>query len=619
MSKNNNSFMVVSRLIESIDTYFDVEFESGKIFSLSEVKDISVEEDADGVSFKTDIPGYKAGFFVNQIDNGIFSYKAVFTPVGNPEDKAHKITTLKITAPYNNDTRMYINHPFKEGVCSIENIPEECRCRDFCSFFQADAPECAVSLTTKLPAKFRSDIKVEKGEDNFEISASTTIPYSYEGEIVCQEWILSVDMSFDTALIKNADRYASKNSFKNPIGWSTWDYYFTAATEDDVKENVDFIKNDNVLSKKVRYIALDDGWQQREGDWRSGIRYPSGLKSLVDYIRDNGFEAGIWIAPTRLHFLSGTVMRRNDFLVRDSYGDPVKDEDMFILDPTHPDGEKFLRETFTYLAECGFTFYKLDFISNILNLSERFYDKTAGPFDVLKKLFNLVREIVPAGSHIMGCSLPYGMGADVADSRRTGWDIHNTWGHIGVCTGAYIPQFAANNRIFRNDLDYLVVRGKDTTDDKMTNVINPSRGYNLAHPVDNFVWRNGEDFNYNEAKTWCTVMLMSGSSIFMGDCLPLLNGKGLELIKTTVSEADFIAATPVFDGEKIPAVWYKKEAGKLYIFNFEECEKTISANLSELGLLSGTYRDVFTGEEFVSDGKIDVILPPHGSAFLKKV
>ena len=49
----------------------------------------------------------------------------------------------------------------------------------------------------------------------------------------------------------------------------------------------------------------------------------------------------------------------------DDYGDPVMDEDMFVLDPTHPDGEAFLRETFSYLAGCGFTFYICFYIVGI--------------------------------------------------------------------------------------------------------------------------------------------------------------------------------------------------------------------------------------------------------------
>lgn len=616
-----NDFCEVTRLLGEKVSFVDfiIEFESGKCVCLSELENINVKELGRSITLAAEMADYRAELYIDGLDCTTFSFKAKLVPTGNPSDKAHKITTAKVFLPYDETTRIYVNPEFKEGIYSVEKLPDESLCRDYLSFYSASNPQKAITFTTKLPAKFRSDILVSKQEGALTACFSTLLPYSFEGEIIAQEWILTVDTPTATALINNAERCGTQASFQNPVGWSTWDYYFTSATEDDVKENVDFIAADETLKKHVHYIALDDGWQQREGDWRSGMRYPSGLKSMVDYIKEKGFEAGIWIAPTRLHNLCGTVMRRNTFLVRDTYGDPVKDTDMFVLDPTHPDGEAFIRETFSYLAECGFTFYKLDFISNMITCAERFYDKHAGPFDALARLFEIVRETVPQGSHIMGCSLPYGMGADVADSRRTGWDIHNVWGHLKVCVASAVPQFAANGRIYRNDLDYLIVRGADTSEDTMRNVLNPTAGYHASHPTEGFVWRNGEDFNYTEAKTWCTVMLMTGSSIFLGDKLPLLNEKGLQLVQKTVSSADFQAATPLFSEEAIPEVWYKSESGKLYIVNFTDSKKQYAVNLEELKLgTAGEYIDLFTNNAYAPDGGIlSVCLDAHDSVCLE--
>lgn len=595
------------------------EYESGNVVSLYECKNVKEVSSENKVSISFEIPYYKGEAVLSKLEENMYSVSAKLIPIGTPEDRVHKITTFNLSSEFDDTTRMYVYSTYKgriAGVQRIADLPEICKCSNYNYFFSTQNPDNAFTLVSKIKAKFKSDIEINKTETSFSIDASTTIPYTFDGEIVCQEWIICVNMPADVALIKCADSFSNGRKFENPIGWSTWDYYFTSATEDDVKENVDFIAADEVLSKKVRYIALDDGWQQREGDWLSGCRYPSGLKSLVDYIKEKGYEAGIWVAPTRLHFLCGTVMRRYDFLVCDEYGDPIKDEDMYVLDPTHPDGEKFIRETFSYLADCGFTFYKLDFVSNIVRCASRFYDKTAGHYDVLKKLFDIVRETVPKGSHIMGCSLPYGADPDICDSKRTGLDIHNVWGHVKVCTAAAVPQFAANGKLYRNDLDYLVVRGKDTTNDKMTNVINDKLGYRKANPSNKFVWRGGEDFNFDEAKTWCTTLLMAGSSVFMGDCLPKLNEKGIDLIRKTALEADFIPATPIFNGEIIPSVWYKKELSKLYLINYTDENQQYHVNLKDIGLKSGTYTDVFSGNEYAIDGEFTVCLDAHSSLAL---
>lgn len=567
-------------------------------------------------ALRTRLGEYDALFSVEEPEPGLFVFRGCLTPLGVPEDKVFRITTLSLDLPYDGAGRVLAMGPsFGEGVHPVTDLPERLQTRDFFACFHPDAPEEGLTLTAKLPAKFRSDITLERGAECLRVTASTEVPFSFEGEVQCQEWYLYTNRNPVRALEDAAERWGTREPFAQPIGWSTWDYYFTSATESDVKENVDLIAADPVLSQKVRYIALDDGWQQREGDWRSGIRYPSGLKALVEYIRDKGFEAGIWIAPTRLHNLCGTVMRRHGFLVRDDCGDPITDEDMYVLDPTHPDGEAFLRETFSYLAQCGFTFYKLDFISNMLSCAQRFYDKQAGPFDALRRLFTIVRETVPKGSHIMGCSLPYGTGPGVADSRRTGWDIHNVWGHVEACLGAYLPQFAANGRIYRSDLDYLVVRGPETSGDPQTNVLDPKAGFNRANPKP-FAWRAGEDFSCREAKTWCAAMLMAGSSIFLGDALPKLNGRGLELVKKTLEAADFTAAVPVLDGERIPAVWHKRELGKLYVFNFSGETRTFRPEPDSLG----SWRDIFTGDCYAPlDGRLLITLEAHDCVCLEAI
>lgn len=591
-----------------------LEFVSGKKLQLKDM-DARLEKTENGVRILAVLEEYTAEFTYCKADENVISCKAVLTPKGEVMDKVRTITALRAFCPAEQDAPLIMHNFTDVGIIERQKRKKKNFSDHHFSLFPKNAPEKAVTLTAKLPAKFYSRVEYEQRKKGVLLNVNTIIPYSYEGKIESEEWFVTVNQPPTEAWEWTAKRYESGRTFETPIGWSTWDYYFTSATEEDVKENVDFIAADEVLSKKVRYIALDDGWQQREGDWRSGAQYPSGLKSLVQYINEKGFVAGIWIAPTRLHFLCGTVMRRNDFLVHDENGDPIMDEDMYVLDPTHPDGEKFLRETFAYLNDCGFRFYKLDFVSNMIQFAQRFYDKTAGPFDALNRLFTIARESVAEGSHIMGCSLPYGADTHLSDSRRTGLDIHNTFKHAKKCTEMAFWQYAANERLYKNDLDYLLVRGKDTTTDMQTNVLNPNSGKYKAEPTEEFRWRDGEDFSYAEAKCWCGVMLMTGSSIFLGDKLPLLNEKGLDLLKKTLQNADFHAAKPVLSGaEGLPEIWRKEQTGGVYVFNFGEEEKTY-----DVALENGSYREVFSGKTYsVTDNAFRVCIAAHDCICLHK-
>ncbi len=591
-----------------------LEFVSGKRLRLKDM-DARLERTENGARILAALEEYTAEFTYCKVNENVISCKAVLTPKGEVTDKVRTITALQAFCPAEQDAPLIMHNFTDVGIIERQKRKKKNFSDHHLSVFPKNAVEKAVTLTAKLPTKFYSRVEYEQREKGVLLNVNTIIPYSYEGRIESEEWFVTVDQPPTEAWEWTAKRYAADRTFETPIGWSTWDYYFTSATEDDVKENVDFIAADEILSKKVRYIALDDGWQQREGDWRSGARYPSGLKSLVQYINEKGFEAGIWLAPTRLHFLCGTVMRRNDFLVRDENGDPIMDEDMYVLDPTHPDGEKFLRETFAYLNDCGFRFYKLDFVSNMIQFAQRFYDKTAGPYDALNRLFTIARESVAEGSHIMGCSLPYGAATHLSDSRRTGLDIHNTFKHVKKCTEMALWQYASNERLYKNDLDYLLVRGKDTTTDMQTNVLNPKSGKYKAEPTEEFRWRDGEDFSYAEAKCWAGVMLMTGSSIFLGDKLPLLNEKGLDLLKKTLQNADFHAAKPVLSGaEGLPEIWRKEQTGSVYVFNFGEEEKTY-----DVALENGRYRDVFSEKTYrVTDNKLQVCIAAHDCVCLYK-
>ncbi len=485
----------------------------------------------------------------------------------------------------------------KDFECGVSLIKDQGSSNDFFALF--DDKENALAFLPKIPFKFvnRVDYKIENGKT--QVSFVTEFPHSYDDNYATER----VFVKYSNNLSPFNDVLSDYKENRQDLikGWSSWDYYFTSVSEADVKENVDCIKADECLSKHIKYIAIDDGWQQREGDWRAGSRFPSGLKATVDYINKNGFVAGVWTAPIRLHNLCGTVMRRNAFLVRNDIGDPISVEGMYILDPTHPDGEKFIIETFTYLKESGFKFYKVDFISDLLT-GKNFYDKNAGPYDAVRKLITIIRGVVGDDCHVMGCAYPYGGGAGYVNSSRTGYDIHNHYCHIILAGQCVLPRTFAQFKVYRNDIDYLIVRGKDTSFEDDTNVLNPAKNYYRLNPSDGFSWRKGADFSFNEAKTWCALQLATASSLVLGDRISALNENGLKLLEKTFAYADGIPAIPKdFISLPLPSVWFSKENERLYLFNWSDNEFTFE-NLSEF---SGKFVDIFTQKKFIIDEKYD--------------
>ncbi|MBQ7096918.1 MAG: alpha-galactosidase [Clostridia bacterium] len=494
------------------------------------------------------------------------------------------------------------------GVEKVADIADTVINQNFCGLF--DESGIGTTFMNKIPSKFYSEIRFEKKESGVFVVLETRIPHSFEGTKRSEVFNIAIDMPYTRALKNNAEKYAIEKDWESPVGWSSWDYYFTSVDEAAVRENTDFIANDEVLSKKIKYISIDDGWQQREGDWREGCRFPRGLERTAQYIKDSGFVPGIWISPLRLHILCGTVMRRNEFLLKDKDGNYVIKDEMFVLDPTHPDGERFLRETFTYLKEKGFDFFKLDYLDYILS-ADRFYNKNCGHYDALRRLLEIVRECVGEESHIMGCNLPYGTGGENINSRRTGFDIHNTWKNLWRAVRSYYPQFASHRRIYQNDIDYLVVRGKDTSDEEKRNVLL------VGMYSGDLSGKNDWDFSYEEAKLWCTLTLASGTSVILGDRLGTLNETGLELVKTVLEYADFEAAEPLCNLNEIPEVWYKKSDNSLYFMNFSNEKREYNIEIPNINS-EQIYFDIYTNKEYRTDkGYLKINIAPKESLALK--
>ncbi len=545
-------------------------------------------------------------------------YKVWMELTAENEISAERIDSFILDSQVYQSDRVAVNDSILADIYNVSDMPEE-KQSIFCAGFLTGiySPEnsgTGITLITAIPMKFSSDYILTKSDDRIKTVFSTYIPDSYKScSVISEKTCVFNYMSMNSAIEAFWQNVHGKNNeykFEKPIGWSSWDYYYSSVTLDDMIENMEQILSDDVLKERIEYIAVDDGWEHREGDWYPNYRFPGGTKKLADEIIKRGFKPGIWIVPTNMHDRCGTVQRHNSFIIRNDIGDPISINNMYIVDPTHPDGEAHIRKIFTALKEEGYKFFKVDFVQYLLKCS-RFYDTSVGQFDVIRRLFSIIRECVGDDSHIMGCGTHIGIGEGYVDSRRTGVDIHNYWSHIVMCTNVFAVQYAQHRKVYQNDVDYLVVRGNDTSFEENTTVLNPL--YNKLKDSKAIEWCAGRVFTYDEAKTWCTLELASGSSIFLGDRLSALNDVGIDLVRRTVEKADFEAAIPVdLTSENMLTVWRAKESGRIYVVNWSDDNKAIDIEAN------GSYSDIFTDKAYLSnDNIIRVTLRPHESAALE--
>ena len=86
---------------------------------------------------------------------------------------------------------------------------------------------------------------------------------------------------------------------KAPImGWSSWNNFRIHINEDIIKGQVDAMVSSKMYDAGYRYINIDDGFfGGRDASGKifvDSLKFPSGMKYLVDYIHSKQLKAGIY-------------------------------------------------------------------------------------------------------------------------------------------------------------------------------------------------------------------------------------------------------------------------------------------------------------------------------------
>lgn len=86
---------------------------------------------------------------------------------------------------------------------------------------------------------------------------------------------------------------------KPPImGWSSWNHFRIHIDEKIIREQADALISSGLYDAGYRFINIDDGYfagRDAEGNLLvDSVKFPSGMKSLVNYIHAKGLKAGIY-------------------------------------------------------------------------------------------------------------------------------------------------------------------------------------------------------------------------------------------------------------------------------------------------------------------------------------
>ena len=135
------------------------------------------------------------------------------------------------------------------------------------------------------------------------------------------------------------EKYNNHVALTPPMGWSSWNLFRNKISEDLIKEIAVAMKDSGLAEAGYKYVNIDDCWQNslrdEDGKLQSDyITFPSGIKSLNDYVNSLGLKLGI--------YSSNGTLTCEDF-------------------PASLGNEKIDADTF---AEWGVEYFKYDFCHN---------------------------------------------------------------------------------------------------------------------------------------------------------------------------------------------------------------------------------------------------------------
>lgn len=83
-----------------------------------------------------------------------------------------------------------------------------------------------------------------------------------------------------------------------PMGWMTWNYFAENINENVIREIADAMVSSGMTKAGYNYVFIDDGWQGGRDNKNNLIpdpkKFPSGIKSLSDYVHNKGLKLGIY-------------------------------------------------------------------------------------------------------------------------------------------------------------------------------------------------------------------------------------------------------------------------------------------------------------------------------------
>lgn len=313
-----------------------------------------------------------------------------------------------------------------------------------------------------------------------------------------------------------------------PVGWCSWYFYYFSVKEEDITRNAAALARE-YKPFGLEYLLIDAGWQVAGGgedgapiggSWtQANGKFPHGMKWVADQIRAQGLKPGLWLSvfgDADESFYDA----HKDWFLHDENGNAKLGTwfGTYVADFSNPSLKKFLYEMYRQQTlDWGYDYFKLDGENDTRDIwgqnRVRAYDPTLDADAAYRETLGLIRQAMSSKSNVFfsACSLYPTESMGIAQAARLGGDVVGgekeppSFRGVRTALDAVRRGYYTHNIAWYGDPDVLVVRPPLTLE---------------------------------EARTWTSILGLSGQLLMLSDDTPALPEDRRDLPKKIIPVAD---------------------------------------------------------------------------------
>ncbi len=351
------------------------------------------------------------------------------------------------------------------------------------------------------------------------------------GKTIKTDWAVYNPILLDhrDPLDKYLEAAARQNNVRvpaeSPVGWCSWYHFYTDLSEQDVRNNLQTILEQQE-TLPIQLVQIDDGFESQIGDWFSfKPEFPQGVAPLAGEITREGLTPGLWLAPFIVHTKSQLVKDHPEWMLRKKNGALANAGFVWgvldtALDLTVPEALAYACDVVrTASKEWGYPYLKLDFLYAAA-VECVYHDPTLTRAQVLRRGMEALREAVGPEVTLLGCGAPLGSVLGLVEANRIGADVSGDW----------LPQFKGIGAFFKHE-------------PAMPSARNSIRNILTRAALHQHWWINDPDcllirpdttLTLAEVRSLASAIALTGGSLLVSDDLPSLPAERLRIAEVLV-------------------------------------------------------------------------------------